>query len=297
LITGNEGFIGSHLQEQMEKDGWEVIGLDNGRWSTRKMRNTVEGDIRDKKMVDFLVSQVDEIYACAAQINIDYGNEHIQETYDINVNGTLNLLEACRKYGKPMILASTSEVYGSSQMDKMSELHSLDAQSIYAASKLSADRLAKAYHDTFGTDVKILRNFNTFGKWQRFDSYGGVIAIFVDRALRGKPPVIFGDGEQLRDYMSVSDAIQGYKIIAEKGRPGEPLNIGSGKTVSVNEIAELVRKYTGCPEPTHIEPRPGEVRRLCADILKATLMGFKPTTDFEKELKEYIDWRKALPLT
>lgn len=292
LCTGNEGFIGSHLQEKLEEEGHEVIGLDNGRWMTRKMNNTVVGDIRDRKLVDSLVENCDEVYHLAAQINVDYGNEHPKETVDINIVGTLNLLEACKKYNKKMIFASSSEVYGTARKKSITETHQLDAQSVYAASKVGADRLCKAYADTFGVDVRILRNFNTFGPYQRCDSYGGVIAIFVERALHNKPPIIFGTGEQERDYIWIDDALRGYELIAECGERGQPINIGSGKTVSVNFIAELVQRFTGCPKPIHKEPRPGEVMRLCAGISKAKKLGFKPTTNFENNLFDYIEWRK-----
>ena len=292
LVTGGAGFIGSHLMEFLEDKGYEVIGLDNLQWSTRQMKNMVIGDIRDIELVDFLVSKIDEVYHLAAQINVDYGNEHPHETYDINVGGTLNILEACRKYGKRMIYASTSEVYGSAQTEKISEEHPLDAQSVYAASKLAADRLCKAYSDTYGTDVRILRNFNTFGNYQRYNSYGGVIAIFVDRALHNKPPIINGDGKQERDYIHITDALRGYELIAEKGKRGQPINIGTGKSISINEIARLVQRFTGCPQPIHTDARPGEVRRLCADITKAKSIGFIPKTQFETNLEDYIKWRK-----
>ena len=292
LVTGGAGFIGSHLMEFLEDKGYEVIGLDNLQWSTRQMKNMVIGDIRDIELVDFLVSKIDEVYHLAAQINVDYGNEHPHETYDINVGGTLNILEACRKYGKRMIYASTSEVYGSAQTEKISEEHPLDCQSVYAASKLAADRLCKAYSDTYGTDVRILRNFNTFGNYQRYNSYGGVIAIFVDRALHNKPPIINGDGKQERDYIHITDALRGYELIAEKGKRGQPINIGTGKSISINEIARLVQRFTGCPQPIHTDARPGEVKRLCADITKAKSIGFIPKTQFETNLEDYIKWRK-----
>lgn len=291
LLTGNCGFIGSHLQEYLENKGYEVLGLDSMFWSTRKMRNSVIGDVRDKELVNLLVNQVDEVFHTAAQINVDYGNEHPDETVDINIKGTLNLLEACTKFNKPMVFASTSEVYGS-QEGKISEETSTNCQSVYAASKLGADRLCKSYADTYSTDVKILRNFNTFGPYQRFDSYGGVISIFTDRALHNKPSVIYGDGKQERDYIWITDAVAGYELIAESGTKGQPINVGSGKTVTVNEIAEIIRKYTGCPKPIHTEPRPGEVRRLCCDNRKARGLGLVIETDFEKNIKEFIDWRK-----
>jgi len=292
LLTGGAGFIGSHLGQFLEGRGYEVIYLDNLRWSTRTPHNCIVGDVRDKELVNWLVSQSDEIFHLAAQISVDYGNDHPDETVDINVKGTLNLLEACKTFGKRMIYASSSEVYGTAQTDKISEKHPTDAQSIYAASKLAGDRLCKSYADTFQVDVRILRNFNTFGTYQRFDSYGGVIAIFTDRALHGKAPIIFGDGEQERDYIWITDAVRGYELIAEKGIPGQPINIGSGTTITVNEIARLVQKFTGCPDAIHTKARPGEVRRLCADTTLAQSLGFQPVTRFEDNLKTYIDWRK-----
>lgn len=193
-----------------------------------------------------------------------------------------------------MVFASTSEVYGTAQTEKISEEHPLNAQGVYAASKVAGDRLCKAYSDAFGLDVKILRNFNTFGKYQRFDSYGGVIAIFVDRALRGLPPVIYGDGEQERDYMWVTDAVAGYELVAENARAGVPINVGTGTTVTINKLAKLICDITGAPEPIYTAARPGEVRRLCADTSKAQALGFQSSTNFETHLREYIAWKKSL---
>lgn len=293
LITGAAGFLGSHLQEKWEKDGYEVIGLDNLRWSTRQLHNLVIGDILDKRLVDFLVQQVDEVYHLAAQISVPWSNEHPDDTVDINVKGTLNLLEACRRYNKKLIFASSSEVYGTAQTDKISETHPLDAQSVYASTKVAGDRLCKSYTDVFGLDVRIVRSFNTFGKFQRWDSYGGVIALFTHAALHNKPPKIFGDGKQERDYLWYTDTLRGYERIASDGKSGQPYNIATSQTVTINQIAELVRKYAGGPPAIHIEPRPGEVRRLCGDSKLLQTLGWKPETDFEKNIKEYIDWCKG----
>jgi len=293
LISGNAGFIGSHLQEALESEGNHVIGLDNYRWNTRRMDNTVEGDVRDKDLVERLVKNVDVVCHLAAQINIDYGNEHTDETININVKGTLNVLDACAKFKKKMVFASSSEIYGTAQTESIDESHPLDCQSIYAASKAAGDRLCKAYYDTYGVSASILRSFNTFGIHQRIDSYGGVIAIFVDRALHNKPPVIYGSGKQERDYIWITDAIEGYKLAIREDLEGKPINIASGKCVSVDDIAELVIKYTNKSlKPVYVSPRAGEVMRLRGDITKARSLGFSPKTDFEKNLYEYVQWRK-----
>jgi len=256
------------------------------------MKNTIIGDVLDAELVDNLVKRVDVIFHLAAQINVDYGNLNPQETTEINTIGTLNVLEACRKYKRTLVYASSSEIYGSSQEQFMDESHPTDAQSVYAASKLAGDRLCKAYFETYGTDVRILRNFNTFGEYQRNDSYGGVIAIFTDLALKGKSPIIFGNGEQERDYMWIDDAIWAYDIIWKKGKAGDVMNAGTGKTVKIKDLAMMIHKYTGCPAPEFTAARPGEVRRLCAGINKARSLGFEPKTDFEKNLIQYVNWRK-----
>ena len=295
LITGGAGFIGSHLAERLASDGEVVVVLDNFKWSTREPNcsRIIRGDVLDRELVDDLVSAADEVIHTAAQINVDYANQHPQETIDINIQGTMNLLAACRKHGKPMIFASSSEVYGSAQSPAIAEDHALDAQGVYAATKVAGDRLCKAYVDAYGMDVRILRSFNTFGPHQRRDSYGGVIAIFTDRALRGLPPIIFGDGEQERDYLWIEDAIQGYVVMRRAGRPGEPVNFGTGKSVSVNYIAQAIRELVGGPEAQHADNRAGEVRRLRADISRAKRLGFSPSMSFEKGLEKYVSWCKT----
>lgn len=303
LITGSAGFLGSHLYSKLKGEGHEVVGIDNFSHASknpiaiRSIDDPIGGpiqcrDIRKDFAIWPLVKWADIVYHLAAQIHVDKSIENPQETVDINVNGTLNILEACRKYGKKLIFASSSEVYGTSQCEYMSETHPLDAQSPYAASKVAGDRLCKAYIDTYGMDIAILRNFNTFGPYQNDGgegkSYGAVIGIFTKAALRGEPIRIFGDGEQRRDYIYVTDALKGYEIAS---RHTGVLNIGSGQTVSVNEIAEKIIKLTDSKsEIIHVDPRPGEVQRLCADITRAKSLGFLPETNFDTHLKSYISW-------
>lgn len=290
LITGSNGFIGSHLMKKLEDEGWDVVGLDNNFHQSKapEHKNTIVGDIRNKQLVDDLVKNVDVVYHLAAVIHVDYSIKYPEDTLDVNVGGTLNILEACRKYKKKLVFASTSEVYGSSQSDYMTEEHQLDAQSPYGASKVAGDRLCKSYIDTYGMNITILRNFNTFGEWQNDGSYGGVIAIFTRQALNGDDITIFGDGSQERDYMYIDDAIQAY-IIASK--TFGVMNAGTGKTVTINEIANLIKKITKSNSKiVYKEPRAGEVMRLCAGIDKATNLGFNPNTNFKEHLTKYIKW-------
>lgn len=294
LITGAAGFIGSHLYEKLKKNN-EVIGVDNFFHSSSNpiVKEIKYCDVRYYQDIEKYIDWADIVFHLAAQIHVDRSMESPHETVDINVKGTLNVLEAVTKYNKKMVFASSSEVYGSAQTEFISEVHPLDAQSPYAASKVAGDRLCKSYYDSYGTKVAILRNFNTFGPYQADDSYGGAIAIFTRKALLGEPIKVFGDGNQKRDYISVEDAIAGYELCIEKELWGKPINIGSGKTIRIQELAMKIRDLAGSNSKIiNVEPRAGEVQRLCADTSFARSLGFKPKTKFDDNLKDYVRWYK-----
>ena len=288
FITGGAGFIGSHLHKKLESDGHEVKSIDNFMHQSKAPHKAVYGDIRYYQDIEHYVKWADIVYHLAAQIHVDKSIKNPQETIDININGTLNILEACRVYNKKLVFASTSEAYGTSQCENMTEEHPLDCQSPYGASKVAGDRLCKSYIDTYGMDITILRNFNTFGEYQNDGSYGGVIAIFTRQALNGDDITIFGDGSQERDYMYIDDAVQAYQIASQTSGV---MNAGSGKTVTVKEIANIIKNITNSNSKiVHKEPRAGEVMRLCAGIDKAKSLGFTSSTDFERDLTKYIKW-------
>lgn len=311
LITGGRGFIGYHLKEELKKS-CQVKTIDNlFHPCLAPVDDTFNyADVRYYHEIEPYIKWADVIYHLAAQIHVDRSIEYPQETIDVNVTGTLNVLEACRKYKKKLIFASSSEVYGTQEYTNfrcaclrkegltkdqgdISELHPLNGQSPYAASKIAGDRLCKAYFDTYGLDVTILRNFNTFGPYQNDTSYGGVIAKFTKAALRGQPLYVYGSGEQCRDYIYITDAIAGYKLCATKKLSGRAVNIGSGATITINELAKLIKRIAKSNSRIiHTKPRRGEVKRLCADISFAQRCGFKPKTNFTTNLKEYVDWYK-----
>ncbi len=248
-------------------------------------------DIRHPE-IENLVAWSDIVYHLAAQIHVDYSIEHPVETFDINVNGTINILEACRTHNKKLVFASSSEIYGTNY-GAISEDSPLNCQSPYAVTKLTGDKLCSVYKEVYGMNIDVIRNFNTFGPYQNDTSYGGVIAIFTKNALRGEPLHIYGDGEQERDYMSIDDALQGYLMSLTTDLNG-PTNFGTGQTVTINALAEIIKTVTNSSsEIIHVAPRPGEVRRLCADITKASLKGFKPQTNLETDLKKYIQWYES----
>ena len=188
-----------------------------------------------------------------------------------------------------MAMASSAEVYGESE-GAHSELSPLRPQSPYAASKVAAESLCVSYYHTYNTDVRIVRNFNTFGPRQKSSGYGSVIAIFVRRALDGKPLIVYGDGEQTRDYQYVEDVIDGY-LIAIDIPPGEIVNTGFGKDYSINDLAEIIIKLSNSKSSiVHTDPRPGEVKKLNSNVEKIKNYGHVNRYSLEEGLQKYINW-------
>lgn len=308
LITGAAGFLGSHLCEKYVLEGNVVYALDNlmnGNLNNirtllhKKNFKFIHDDICNDAVYSKLPSDLDAAIHLAAQIHVDRSIVNPAETFKINVEGTLKILEFARMNDISKILfASTSEVYGSAQYVPMDENHPLSAQHPYGVSKISADRLCYTYNETYDLGVDIVRCFNFFGPRQKDTGYGGVIAIFINRVLQNKPPIIYGDGEQTRDYMYVDDAVNAYDMLLRAkdnvGRAG--INFGSGTEITLNKIAELVLKHAAVNpdlKPIHVDARPVEVQRLYADITKANkLLGFKPQVDLEKGIALLIDWYK-----
>jgi UDP-glucose 4-epimerase len=308
LITGAAGFIGSHLSQKYVMAGHTVYALDNlfnGNLNNirtllnKKNFKFIHDDICREQVYHELPSDLDAIIHLAAQIHVDRSIVNPKETFKINVEGTLKILEYCRMHDiKKILYASSSEIYGSAEYTPIDEYHRLSAKHPYGASKIAADRLCYTYNETYDLGVDILRSFNSFGPRQKDSGYGGVIAIFIKRVLQNKPPIIYGDGNQTRDYMFVDDAINAYdKVLMSEGNPAkEGINFGTGKEVSVNKIAEEIIKHASENKElnaVHVDPRPIEVRRLVADISRANkLLGFKPQIDFETGIVLLVDWYK-----
>ncbi|MCD6239837.1 MAG: GDP-mannose 4,6-dehydratase [Thermotogae bacterium] len=307
LITGGAGFIGSHLCEKYTKEGHTVICLDNfmsGNLTHIRhlldYRNfkLVKGDIRDFELLEKIMRDVDVVLHLAAQIHVDRSYIEPKLTYDVNVMGTQNVLEAARMFdAKKIIHASTSEVYGSAQYVPIDERHPLNAPHPYGASKIAADRMCYAYIQTYGMNITIMRLFNVFGPRQRDVGYGGVISIFTRRVLSNVPPIIYGDGTQTRDYTYIKDAVRAYDLVLNHNEPiTEPINFGTGKEVSINDLANKIIELCGKKgeiKPVHVEPRIGEVKRLIADATKAkNMLRWEPKYKLEEGLKEFIQWYK-----
>jgi len=304
LITGGAGFVGSHLCDKYAKNGDTVLCFDNfmngNLVNIRHLLNfrnfkLIHGDVRDYDLLEKIMRDVDAVFHLAAQIHVDRSIIEPRLTYDINVLGTQNVLEIARMNDVEKIIhASTSEVYGSAQYAPMDENHPLNSPHPYGASKIAADRMCYAYIETYGMNVCIMRPFNLYGPRQKDSGYGGAISIFTKRVLSNMPPVIYGSGEQTRDYTYVDDIVRAYDLLLKYPQPiREPVNFGTGKDVTINDLAKKIIELCGKDlTPVHIEERPGEVTRLIADISKAKELGWKPEYTLDAGLKKFIDWYK-----
>ncbi|MFM8503920.1 MAG: NAD-dependent 4,6-dehydratase LegB [Acidimicrobiaceae bacterium] len=310
LVTGADGFIGSHVIETLVKSGHDVRAfvlynsfnswgwLDESDKSIRDSIDVFAGDIRDPHGVDKAVEKQEVILNLAALIAIPY-SYHSPDTYiDTNIKGTLNILQAARRHGvKRVIQTSTSEVYGTAQYIPIDEAHPLHPQSPYAATKVGADQLALSFHASFDVPVGILRPFNTYGPRQ---SARAVIPTIISQ-LANKSKVKLGSLSPTRDFSFVQDTANGFLAAAKSDAiVGQTINLGSGFEISIKETAETIAKLMNTKlelvdDEQRVRPENSEVERLHASIEKAkTLLGWQPElkglAGFETGLKKTIEW-------
>jgi len=302
LVTGGAGFIGSHVVEELIVKGYEVRVLDNlstGRLENLKhVEETVEviiGDVRDYGKVLEAVNDVDAVIHEAALTSVTRSIEDSLTVNQVNVEGTLNLLKACVELGvKKLIYASSSSIYGDTTTLPMREDMKPNPLSPYAVSKYASEEFCRVFHKVYGLEAVALRYFNVYGPRQQYGPYSGVITIFINRLLNGQPPIIFGDGEQTRDFTYVKDVAEAtVKALEAKQVGGEAINIASNSPISINNLASLLIELMGFKEvkPLYTEPRKGDVRYSYADIHKAeALLGWKPRTSLMEGLIKTIDW-------
>jgi UDP-glucose 4-epimerase len=299
LITGGAGFIGSHLCEKCVKDGHTVLCLDNfvsgDLMNIRRLldfRNfkLMEGDIRDFDLLEKIMPDVDVVFHLAAISSVLKSIENPLATNETNVIGTLNVLLAARDSGvKKIIYASSTAVYGDTRTLPQKEEMMPNPQSPYAVTKLIGEHYCQVFQRAYGLPAISLRYFNVYGPKQDPNSdYAAVIPRFIKRVSEGKPPIIFGDGEQTRDFVFVSDVVRANILAAESDATGV-FNIGQGRRVTINELAKLIihimNKDLGV---IYKEARAGDIRHSLADISKARLSGYEPQYDLERGLKETI---------
>jgi UDP-glucuronate 4-epimerase len=313
LVTGGVGFIGSHVCEELLRRGHAVWAFDdlNDFYDPRlkqcnlqevqalgKPFQFVRGDLADRAGLDELLRQVkfDQIIHLAARAGVRPSLEQPALYQRVNVEGTVNVLEAARLHGvRKLIIASSSSVYGINSKVPFSEsdpVHS--AISPYAASKLACESLGHVYHHVYGLDIVMLRFFTVYGPRQRPDL---AIHKFASLIRAGKPLPIFGDGSTARDYTYISDILQGVMACTEQSFGYEIFNLGESRTVTLRQLVELLESALGQRAILETKPlQPGDVPRTCADISKARArLGYKPSVPIERGIELFVDWFKKTP--
>lgn len=305
LVTGGAGFIGSHLVEKLISLGEKVRVLDN--FLTGKRENIapfleqielVEGDIRDYEVCQQACQGVDYVLHQAALPSVVRSVEDPKTTTEININGTLNLLLSAREKGvKRFVFASSSSVYGDDDSLPKREGREGRPLSPYALSKKTGEDYCRLFYQLYGLNTVCLRYFNVFGPRQDpLSPYAAVIPNFIGRLLRGKEPIIFGDGEQSRDFTYVENVVEAnlLAIKAPDQVAGEVFNIACGQSISINTLASELNRLLGTQiKPLYTEPRAGDIRHSLADISKAReMLGFEPKYSFEVGLVKTLNWFK-----
>lgn len=308
LVTGAAGFIGSHLVEALVRQGAHVrafVRYNSGHRSGNldllppDVRAEIEvcfGDLRDMDAVTQAMRGVEQVYHLGAVITIPYSYQHPREVFDVNVGGTLNVLLAARDLGiSGIAIASTSEVYGTAQVEPIDEQHPLHPQSPYAASKVAADALAISFHAAYGLPVRIVRPFNTFGPRQ---SARAVIPTIISQAL-ARDEVRLGALHPTRDLTYVSDTVRGFLLaMASPAAVGRPVNLGTGRSITIGDLARLAIRLTGrdvplVSETARLRPETSEVLRLRSDNrLARELIGWEPQVSLEEGLQRTIAWMR-----
>jgi UDP-glucose 4-epimerase len=297
LVTGGAGFIGSHVVERLVKEGCSVGVVDN--LSTGNLANIgthvnsgaadfVKADIRNCDVIGKLVHDVDAVVHLAAIVSVPFSLENPGFTYEVNVEGTRGLLESCVRSGvKRFIFVSSCAVYGASRYLPVDEAHPTCPISPYAASKLEGERCCQEFFNRSGLEVTVLRLFNVYGPRQASGEYSGVITKFIERAEKGQPLVIYGDGSQTRDFVHVTDVANAILTLAQDDCAGEIFNVGYGKAVSINDLAKTVLSLSGRDCGLIHEPsREGDIPHSVSDPSKARkAFAYTPKVELEEGLQ------------
>ena len=305
LVTGADGFIGSHLVEMLQMNGYEVTALvqynsfNSWGWledivDKRNIR-VISGDVRDPHLCKEITKDIDIIYHLAALIAIPYSYVAPDSYIDVNVKGTLNICQAAKENNVGLVIhTSTSEVYGSACYVPIDETHPLQPQSPYSASKIGADAIAMSFYNTFNLPLIIARPFNTYGPRQ---SARAVIPTMITQILSGVKKIKLGDVTPTRDFNYVTDTCRGFMALAGCAQAlGKTVNIGSNYEISVGDTLILIKELMYADvefivDDTRLRPENSEVQRLwCDNSLIKSLTGFEPEIDIRTGLKKTIDW-------
>ena len=295
LVTGGAGFIGSHIVEYLVQRGDSVTVVDNlntgkieNLKSVFKKINFAQIDIRDFKVLKNLMENIDGIFHQAAMASVQDSFRIPEKFHDVNVNGTENIFKIATEFGIKVVYASSSSVYGDTSILPTTESDEKRPINPYAKTKLEKDKLAEQYAKN-GLKVIGLRYFNVFGPRQSKE-YAGVIKLFLERIQQGLPPLVNGDGLQIRDFVYVDDVVNANVLSMESDIDFEFFNIGTGTTISILDLANIIIKFSGLKiKPIHRPALPGDVRATQADITKVkTMLKWRPTTSIQDWLKSVV---------
>ena len=310
LVTGGAGFIGGHLAERFVKEGHDVVVLDNfdpfydldiKQYNVEQARKAatkeggsyelIRGDVRDSDLVTELVADADYVYHQAAQAGVRPSVKNPRKYDKVNVNGTLNLLDACRDEGiERFVMASSSSVYGVPQYLPYDEKHPTTPVSPYGASKLAAERYACSYGEVYDFPVVALRYFTVYGPRMRPNM---AISNFVSRCLNGESPVVYGDGTQTRDFTFIEDIVDAnLTLLDEDAADGEAVNIGSTDNIEILKLAKEIRNQIAPDREIEFASRHNaDAEHTHADISKASeLLGYEPSRTIREGVEEFVDW-------
>jgi UDP-glucose 4-epimerase len=306
LVTGGCGFIGSHLARELANLG-EVTILDDlssgGEGRVRDLLDTgkarlVRGSVLHRNLLADACAGADCVFHLAAIVSVPRSMAAPLEVNEVNATGTLSVLAAAREAGaKKLVFSSTSAVYGDGPGSPKTEGNPPEPLSPYAASKLAGEYFCEVYRRSFGLPTASLRYFNVYGPGQDpRGEYAAVIPSFIMQVLRRSPPVIFGDGNQVRDFVSVKDVVRANILAMQRDAAGV-FNIGSGDRTTILRLAGAVMEIGGLSrEPVFGKPRPGDIRESVADISRARdIMGFRPKVHLADGLQETFRWFREHP--
>lgn len=308
LVTGGAGFIGSHIVDELIARGIETYVIDN--LSTGTLDNLAQH--RENNLFHFMAGDAREVEALLQDTNIDVvfheaaiasvpkSVSHPMLVHDVNVNMTLQLLNYCVKAGvKRFVFASSAAVYGILE-SKATEDMACRPNSPYGAGKLAIEDYLHAYRRTYGLETVMLRYFNVYGRRQRYSDYSGVITVFINKLLEGERPTIFGDGQQMRDFVHVDDIVQANMLAIESANAvGEMFNVASGRATSILELVGIVKELVGATDIDHqfAPPRPGDMKLGLASIDKIrAVLGYDAKVQMQQGLKGVIESISKLPV-
>jgi UDP-glucose 4-epimerase len=300
VVTGGLGFIGSHLIERLNQHNDVIIIDDQSSGNIKNIEgldfskiDTNFGDITQVNL-EQIFEDADYVFHMAAVTSVPQSVEDPIRSNEVNITGILKVLEAARNCDvKKLIFSSSSAVYGETEQLPIAESNPINPLSPYAVTKATGELYCNVYSEIYGLPTISLRYFNVFGPRQDPESqYAAVIPIFIDKLLKNESPVIYGDGEQTRDFVSVKDIVDA-NILASQSKETGVYNIGLGKSTTINQLFEIIKNSMGVYiEAVYEAERSGEIKHSVADISKSKSIGYSPLNNFKDELIETVNWFK-----